>query len=275
MTRALSRFARLLWRSAAHFSSDHGANHAAAVAYISLLSLPPVLLLTSGLLKRFLPGAGGTDAALSALAPFLPEEIAPYLRTMGKGLTSGGALVAVAVPTLVWVALHAFSSLEIAVNVAFGTTPQRRFLLSRLKAFAGLSGGVALLGATLFAEHAANWLERYRARNGAPAFLSPRAHVVSAVALLAVTFLVFALFYKWLPRGKVAWSAAARAAVVAMILWEGARHVFGTLLIRSPAFGFLTGALAGIVAFLAWIYVAVAVTLYGAEVAALLNGNRS
>ncbi len=57
-------------------------------------------------------------------------------------------------------------------------------------------------------------------------------------------------------------------------MWEGARHAFGGLLARSPAFGFFSGAVAGIVAVLGWIYVAVAVTIYGAEVAALLNGNR-
>jgi membrane protein len=89
-----------------------------------------------------------------------------------------------------------------------------------------------------------------------------------------VTFVVFTLFYKWLPRGKVAWSAAGRAAAVAVVLWDFARRFFGGLLASSPAFGLFSGALAGIVAVMGWVYVAVAVTIYGAEVAALLNGNR-
>jgi membrane protein len=91
---------------------------------------------------------------------------------------------------------------------------------------------------------------------------------------LAVTFGVFTLFYKTLPRGKVHWGAASRAALIAVVLWEGARQAFGGILVKSPAFGLLSGALAGIVAFLAWIYVAVVVIIYGAEVASLLNGNR-
>ncbi len=275
MTEPIVRFIRLLWRALQRFSTDHGANHAAAVAYFSLLSLPPVLLLAGRTLARVLPDTAGTDAILFAVAPFLPVELAPSLGALGRSLAEGGALVAVAVPVLLWVASHAFSSLEVAVNVAFGTTPQRRFWLSRLKAFAGLSGGVLVLGATVGAGHVASWLDGYYARTGAPPSLSPRAHLSSAAALLAVTFVVFTLFYKWLPSGKVAWSAAARAAVVAVVLWEGARQVFGGLLARSPAFGFFSGSLAGIVAFLGWIYVAVAVTIYGAEVAALLNGNRT
>jgi membrane protein len=225
-------------------------------------------------LARVVPGTNANDAILSAVAPFLPLEIAPSLRALGRSVHQGGALVALAVPVLLWVASHALSSLEIAVNIAFGTTPQRRFWLSRLKAFAGLSGGVLLLGGTAVAGHVASWLNDSYALAGAPAFLSPRAHVVSAAALLIVTFVVFTLFYKWLPRGKVSWAAAARAAVVAVVLWEGARRAFGGLLARSPAFGLFSGALAGIVAVLGWIYVAVAVTIYGAEVAAILNGSR-
>jgi membrane protein len=269
----LRRFLRLLWKALHRFSEDHGANHAAAVAYFSLLSLPPFLLLAGRTLARVLPDTDGTDAIVSAVAPFLPLEIAPSLQSLGTSV-HGGALVAVAVPVLLWVASHAFSSLEIAVNVAFGTTPMRRFWLSRLKAFAGLSGGVLLLGGTVVVGHLASWLERYYLRTGGPAALSPRAHAASATALLAVTFGVFTLFYKWLPRGKVAWSAACRAAAVAVVLWDFARRFFGGLLASSPAFGLFSGALAGIVAVMGWVYVAVAVTIYGAEVAALLNGSR-
>ena len=90
------------------------------------------------MLARVLPDTAGTDAILSAVAPFLPLEIAPSLGALGPSPAKGGALVAVAIPVLFWVASNAFSSLEVAVNVAFGTTPQRRFWLSRFKAFAGL-----------------------------------------------------------------------------------------------------------------------------------------
>jgi membrane protein len=274
MTGPVVRFLKLLWGAMARFSQDHGANHAAAVAYFSLLSLPPFLLLAGRILAWAFPGTYGTDAIVSAVAPFLPLEIAPSVRLFGRSVHHAGALVAFAIPVLLWVASQAFSSLEVAVNVAFGTTPLRRFWLSRLKAFAGLSGGVLLLAGTVVAGHAASWLDVYYGRTGAPPSLSPRASVVSGTAFLLVTYVVFTLFYKWLPRGRVSWSAAGRAAAVALVLWEGARHLFGSLLARSPAFGFFPGALAGIVAVLGWVYVAVAVTIYGAEVAALLNGSR-
>ena len=46
------------------------------------------------------------------------------------------------------------------------------------------------------------------------------------------------------------------------------------MLAGSHAFGLLTGTLAGTVAVLLWIYVSVAILLMGAELAAVLNGNR-
>jgi len=168
---SLRRFLRLLWRALRHFQADHGVNHAAAVAYFSLLSLPPFLLIAGRALTLVLPatdGTDGTDVILSALAPFLPIEITPSLHALGGNLRPQGALVAFAVPVLLWVASNAFSSLEVAVNVAFGTTPHRRFWLSRLKAFGGLSGGVLLLSGTVVAGHIATWLDVYYAETGAP-----------------------------------------------------------------------------------------------------------
>ena len=43
---------------------------------------------------------------------------------------------------------------------------------------------------------------------------------------------------------------------------------------RIDVFAHVTGTLAGMVAFLLWIYVSVAIVLVGAELAAVLNGNR-
>ena len=275
MTNPLRRWARLLWRALHNFSVDHGANHAAAVAYFSLLSLPPLLIFAGRLVARLLPHATAGEEVLAAVAPFLPTELASSLGDVTATFTMNGAVLAVALPALFWVASHAFSALEIAVNVAYGTTPQRRFLLSRLKAFAGLSGGVLLLAGTAVASHVVQFLRRYYELIGAPELFSPRTQVASSFGLLVVAFGVFTLFYKLLPRGKIAWSAAARAAVVAVVFWEAARQVFGGIIRMSPAFGLFSGAVAGIVAVLGWIYVAVAIVIFGAEVAALLNGNRT
>ena len=89
-----------------------------------------------------------------------------------------------------------------------------------------------------------------------------------------MTFLTFSLFFKLLPRGKVRWPPTFAGAGLSVALWELARRLFGGFLLRSPSFGALNGTVAGIVAFLLWIYAAAAIILLGAELAAVLNGNR-
>ena len=55
---------------------------------------------------------------------------------------------------------------------------------------------------------------------------------------------------------------------------EDAGQLFGLLLQSSPTFGLLTGTLAGVLAFLFWIYTGLAIVLLGAQFAAVLNGDR-
>jgi membrane protein len=264
----------VLWRAFRNFLADRSLDHAAAIAYYSLLSLAPFLYIIGLLLRFLLPGRDPTGEALSRASAFVPPELAPTVERLGRSLPSREGIAVVAIPAFLWVATTAFTALEGSVNVAFGTLPRRKYWLSKLKAFAGASGVTFLLLATLAANNAAAWLVRYRARLGLPPILGPGAARISYVVLLLAAFVTFATFYKLLPRGKVRWANASYAALVALLLWDIARRVFGSVLLHSPTFGLLTGTLAGIVAVLLWVYTAAAICLYGAEVAAILNGNR-
>lgn len=264
---------RLAATAGSQFLRDHGFSHAAAVAYFSLLSLPPFLYLAVRVLERALPERGSGEASIAVLEGFLPSVAVPVFRTLLEGLPQGDGLFWVAMPALLWAATTAFSAFELAVNVAFGSAHRRRFWLSRLKAFVAVSGIAILLAAsTLWNQVMAVLMSA----SGPEALVGtgPGASWLSSGAAFLAAYGGFVVLYKLLPRGRVSWSATAKAAIPAVILWEGARLVFGGLLRRSPVFGLLTGTLAGVVTLLLWVYVAVALALFGAEVAALLNGNR-
>lgn len=266
----------VLHTAARNFAEDRGGHHAAAVAYCSLLALAPCLYLLGRVFAALLPTDAESAGALVALmAPYVPEEATPILRPIVDSLPRGNAIVAFAVPALLWLTSTAFAALELAFNTAFGTVPRMRFWLSRLKAMAGVTGIGAVLASTLALNQIFGWLAGQQHPMPPPGPLARATGWLSYVAILGVTFGALMLLYKVLPRGRVRWPSAAWAAVPALVLWEGARHVFGGMLGRSPAYGLLTGVLAGTVALLLWIYTAVAIMVYGAEVAAVLNGNRS
>ncbi len=244
------------------------------VAFYALLSLGPLMYLLTHMLNLLFRSDGTTDAALGRVAVFLPPEAVSLLGAVIGGLHVDQPLLLLAVPGLIWVASSACSSLEYAVNVASGTAPQRKFWHSRLKGLLVLSSGFVLLGLALISGSVLPWFERV-ARSldleGPPQTLLALSG--PPIQLLA-TLSAFVSFYKLLPRGRVRWPAALTGAVLALALWESARQLFTLLLARSPAFGLVSGTVAGVVAFLLWVYTAVAIILLGAELSAVLNGNR-
>ena len=196
------------------------------------------------------------------------------LESLKVNLRLGKGLILLALPALLWIASTAFTAFQSALNVAFGRATQQRPWRSRLKGFAVLGAGCLFLGVSLAMKSLLPAVVVYRQTLGLPP-LPPRITGWASFALYtAITYLIFVLFYRVLPTGRTSWRAAFAGAVAAVVLWEGARQLFGWMLKNSHAYGLLTGALAGIVAFLLWVYTAVAVLLFGAELAGVLHGRR-
>ena len=272
--RLLGRAGAVLLLSARNFYRDNCLDRSATVAFYTLLSLGPLLYLAGSTLNLVLDADTALEETLGQIGGFVPPEALIALTAVVKSLRRDEPLFLLAVPGLIWVATSAFSALEYAINVTSGTAPLRRFWHSRLKALLVLASGWLLLGASLVFSSLIPSLERWRDALSLPGTSLELPALSAYPVQLVATLLAFTAFYKLLPRGVVRWRAAGTGGLLALVLWECARRLFTTLLARSPAFGLLTGTLAGVVAFLAWIYTAVAIVLLGAELSAVLNGNR-
>lgn len=263
MSGRLQRWLGPFPRTVSNFWTDNCLDLAATVAFYSLLALGPLLYLLGAGLGRLLRDEGALERAVERLSLFLPAEAAEALGRLLPELVGGGRFVILALPALLWVGSSSFSSLEYAINVAFGRATGRRFWHSRAKGFAVLLAGFVLIGGSLFLEAALPRLAADRL-----------AEWGTLAVLLVATFVTLCLFYKLLPHGRIGWAPACAGAGLGLVLLEAARRLFGGFLVRSPGFGVLNGTVAAIVAVLLWVYAAVAVILLGAELAALLNGNR-
>jgi membrane protein len=265
---------RLLTRAVRNFVRDGCLDSSAAVSFYSLLSIGPLLYFVGAVLHLLFGIGDGLELALERLTAFLPQEVAERARQLTPGLRTDTRVVVLSVPALLWVGTTVFSSLEGAINVVFGTAGRGSVWRSRITAFAILGLGCAVLvvsllfkaGVSLLAEHGS---VLFSVRE--PTELTK---LLSYFTLIIASYLTFLIFFRWLPRTHVGWRAASAGALLSLLLWEGARRFFGGILVYSPTFGVITGALAGIVAFLLWIYTAVAIFLLGAELAALVNGSR-
>jgi membrane protein len=263
-----------VWLGVRNFLADDALNHSAAVAFYALVSLGPALYLFGRIGEALFYVSDAVASAVTRVADFVPPVIAPVVARLAGGLRAGVGLEIVAIPALLWVSLSAFASLSRAINVAFGSDPTYRFWMSQLKAFAAVTISAGLLVLSAASIHALAWLEDYRESLDLPRVLGPGAMWGSFTLSLIVSFTAFFVFYKILPHCRVSWSASGAGALVALGLFEGARRLFGFVLTRSASYGILTGGLAAVVALLLWVYTVTAISLFGAELAALLNGSR-
>ena len=101
---------------------------------------------------------------------------------------------------------------------------------------------------------------------------SDRAHdFMLQAAPTVVSTTAFMLLYKLVPHRRVLWRHAFLGAVVASLLFEGAKEGFAIYVRNVPGYNVLYGAFVSLPFFLIWIYVSWLVVLFGAELTAALG----
>jgi membrane protein len=245
---------------------------AGAVAYYTLLSLVPLLILIlialSGIIDR--------SALLATLGRYLgwliPGQSAVVVAALARFLTDRAVVGWVLLATMVFSSSLAFTVLENALAVIFShrTGARRRhFLISAIIPYCYiLFLGTGLLLMTLVS----GLIQVIGAESVGFLGLSWSLHGVSGVLLylLGVFGEIFVLtsIYLVMPVGPLSWRHALIGSVTATVLWEITRHVlvwyFGTL----SELGVVYGSLATAIVVLASLDFAATFLLLGAQVVA-------
>jgi len=85
---------------------------------------------------------------------------------------------------------------------------------------------------------------------------------------LATTLLAFFLVYKIVPHRHVPWRHAVAGSVVAAVLFEAAKELFGVYVKHATTYSLVYGAFAAVPLFLVWLELSWMVVLFGAELTA-------
>ena len=163
----------------------------------------------------------------------------------------------------------AFSTLDKAINRAWGSEKVPSFIVGRLISFVMMLGVAGLLVLSLVVSTV---LTRIRAATTALIGEVPGdqvfRQVVTVGASLALAFLVFLLLYWFVPRANVhvrdAWPGALFASVAWVILKELYAMYLGS---QFANYGAMYGTMASVIALLTWIYLSSMIILGGAEFA--------
>lgn len=260
-------------RTFREFSEDGGPSIAAAIAYYTAFSLPPLLLLLAWVAGLILDPVDVRGEIALQMEGLLGGSGADLVREMISGASdraSGSGFGAViGVVALLFGATGAFVELQRGLNRAWEVEPGpsegglRGFLLKRVASL-GMVLAIAFLLLVSLAASAAisafgSWLETI-----VPWLNSVLLVLLDLVLSLSIFTLLIGLIFMFLPDAVLSFRDVRAGAFVTAVLFVLGKFAIGFYLGRS-SIGSLYGAAGSLAIILTWIYYSAMILLIGAE----------
>lgn len=264
----------LLKHTFSDFSEDECPLRAAGLAYYTIFSLPPLLVLIL-MLMGFIWDPQTIQRALEGqFAAMLGPEAAAQIHTMIQNADrpgSGGLLATlVGLAGLVFGATGAFLHLQGALNRAWEVEPDPEkggilmTILKRLFSFVMILGIAFLLLVSLLLSTALSVFGSTLTGMLPGSISQILLQAIELTVSFGVITLLFALMFKVVPDAEIAWRDVWAGAAVTALLFAAGKFGIGFYLGRSnPAQAF--GAAGALAVLLLWIYYSGLIVLLGAE----------
>ena len=266
---------RALWRlvreAVSAWSDDYAPSMGAALAYYTLFSVAPLLLIVisvaglvfgedaaRGEIMEQLQGLIGSDSAKAV------ESLLQSVNKPAKGVV--GTVVGLLV--LVIGATTVFGELQDAMDRIWRTKPPPsggivNLLRTRLLSLGLVLGIGFLLMVSLVVSAALAALGRWWSPWLGEGLLL-LADTLNFIVSLALMTVIFAQIYKWLPRVRLAWRDVWIGAAITSLLFTVGKTLIGYYIGRS-GIASTFGAAASLVVLLVWVYYSAQIFLLGAE----------
>jgi membrane protein len=234
---------------------------AAAIAYFTLFSLFPLILLSLAIASFTLGPWVDPQVIVQKIefvAPALGQLLGPNIDEI---IRARGPVTIVALVSLIWSASSLFYMLTGALNQIWAIKRRRPVWKRRGLAILFV---VAFVGPTLFlASFAGSAIANLRA--WLPEQLVPIAGGASVALAILLDIALFTLLYLMLPRATPSWRAVLPGAIGAGLLWELAKKAFLFFVSTYMSVSNLVyGSVTAIIAILTWAYLSGLIFLFGA-----------
>jgi membrane protein len=261
----------ILKTAAQDWLADKAPRLGAAVAFYSMLSLAPLLILSIAVVGLVFGEATAREQIVSQFRSLVGPEGARAVAAMIEHARKPGAGIVASllgVATLLFGASGVFGELKDALNTIWEAQPKPRpglwgFIRDRVLSF----GMVLVIGFLLLIS-----LVISTVLAGLGSFAAGRLPAVAGVmeavnfvVSLGVFTLLFALIFKVLPDARVAWRDVWVGAAITAVLFAVGKFALG-LYLGKASVGSPYGAAGSLVVLLIWIYYSAQILFFGTEV---------
>ncbi len=240
------------WLTIRCFLRDRGLDRAAALAYVTLLSLVPLLAAVAALYRSFF--SEHIERIVEIIAVILPYSTQAVERTLGEFVRRATTLGGVGLLVFVAIAFRLFQLIETTLNEVWGT-PSRRPVVVRLFSFTMILfwGPVVMgVGSTVMF-----WLEHQP--------WAPSAGLLMTLGRMVIPFVALTMVYWLAPHTGVHLGAAAVGGITATAGLQLLRTGFLAYIRLFPNVNFIFGSLALVVLFLISLFAFWTLVILGAE----------
>jgi membrane protein len=272
---------RALRSAAAGFQTHRGLFLASGLSFNLLICLIPLLFFLVSLAGFVLSRQAAADAVLKQLGQLVPVYRDELHRILAQIIRRRGLTGLLGTATLLLFASQLFAALRLVLNDVFGFTQRRGhvhemvkdLVLDMLKDLVLLFVMGLLFIASILITDLFGWL---RVLVMAPAGIPPEwIRSVFVIIGLAADAALFFIAYRYFPYRKVPVGPALGGALLASVLWEGAKQLFRWYITSLGIYDKIYGPLGALVALSMFVYYSGIVFVLGAEFAAALRAGRS
>jgi len=255
--------------AATNWSGHKDARQGAALAYYSVFSLGPIIVIVIAIAGLFFGHEAVTSQVISSLKGMLGETGAKAIESMladASRPTEGALATILGIGALLFAAIGVVVQLKDALNVVWELEESEEgglwhFTRSYLLSFAAVLALGFLLLVSLLVTAALAAAGKFVA----PYMPEGVLHIVSLLVSFAVVAVLFSMMFKWLPDVTVGWRDVWVGALLTALFFEVGKAAIG-FYIGKQGLESTYGAAASIVVVLIWVYYTSQIILMGAEI---------
>ncbi|HEX2138678.1 MAG TPA: YihY/virulence factor BrkB family protein [Woeseiaceae bacterium] len=260
----------IAWDSVRTFPQDNPFEMAAALAYFTLLSIAPLLLVIIGAAGMLMGEAQVREALVSQARQLVGSDGASLLQTvMQRASESPKNALSMIIGSVLTIfgATTIFAHLQKSLNRVWDVQAKPSnavlgFARARLISLSVVLGLAFLMLASLVLQAAISGLQEYLAT------LFPGAAMLSTIinnlVSLTLVALVLAMLFRYVPDVEISWHDTIVGAVLTALLLTIGNYAIG-LYLGHAAVGSAYGAAGSAVVFMVWVYYTAVVLFFGAN----------